>query len=320
VLLGGRLLILRALKLGDLLCAIPALRGLARAFPDQERILAAPAWLEPLVELVDVDGHRAVDRLVAVGELEPLPPAFSGCEIAVNLHGRGPESHRLLLAVRPQRTLWFEHPEVPASAGAPAWRAGEHEIARWCRMLAAYGVAADPADIHLQLPARPGTAGVVRGSGATVLHPGASSPARRWPLERFAVVARAERERGREVQITGTGGEVELAYGLADAAGLPHDAVLAGRTELVELAHTIARAGRVVCGDTGVAHLAFALSTPSVVLFGPTSPAHWGPRSNDGIHRVLWADRRGDPHGEATDPGLLRIQPEEVIAALEELP
>ena len=310
-----RLVILRALKLGDLLTAVPALRALARAFPGHERLLAAPAWLEPLVRLIDAGGRRAIDRLVAVGELEPLPPVLSGCEVVVNLHGRGPESHNVLLELRPERVLWFENIQVPASAGAPPWRADEHEVVRWCRLLSAYGMTADPAEIKLRLPASAGFA-----PRTTVVHPGASSAARQWPVERFAAVARAERTRGRNVVVTGSGGERSLARRVADAAGLPVGSVLAGRTDLLELARTIAAAGRVVCGDTGVAHLAVALATPSVTVFGPTSPAHWGPRGDDGIHRVLWAGRRGDPHATLPDPGLLDIGPEQVISALAELP
>jgi ADP-heptose:LPS heptosyltransferase len=75
----------------------------------------------------------------------------------------------------------------------------------------------------------------------------------------------------------------------------------------------------VACGDTGVAHLATALGTPSVVLFGPTPPAEWGPPPDPG-HAVLWAGRRGDPHAAAPDPGLLAITVLDVVAALQGLP
>ena len=311
-----RLLVLRALKLGDFLTAIPALRALAAAFPEHERILAAPGWLKPLVELVAAPpAKRAIHRLVPVRELEPLPPTVHGSECAVNLHGCGPQSHRLLLAARPGRVLWFEHTQVPESAGAPRWRPDEHEVVRWCRLLSEYGIAAEPSDIHLRLPASR-----VRASGATLIHPGASCAARRWPLERFAAVAQAERRRGRSVLITGSREESELAHLVADAAGVPPGGVVAGRTNLLELAATVASAGRVVCGDTGIAHLASAFDVPSVVVFGPTSPARWGPLGNGAAHRVLWAGRSGDPHGSQPDPGLLEIEPEQVIAALAELP
>jgi ADP-heptose:LPS heptosyltransferase len=310
-----RLLILRPLKLGDLLTAVPALRGLARAYPHHERILAAPVWLEPLVELIDADGRRALDRVVDVGELERLPPQLHGCELAVNLHGRGPQSHRLLLETRARGFTWFEHPEVPASAGAPAWRPDEHEVVRWCRLLAEHGITAEAAELELRLPRRDG-----RDRTTTVIHPGASSPARQWPVERFAAVARAERRRGRRVLVTGTPPERRLARRLVDAADLPAEAVLAGRTDLRELTQALASAGRLVCGDTGVAHLAVALGTPSLTLFGPTSPAHWGPPGGDPRHRALWTGGCGDPHARRPDPALLEIGAEEVLTALEELP
>ena len=93
----------------------------------------------------------------------------------------------------------------------------------------------------------------------------------------------------------------------------------AGRTTLSQLAQLVARAAVVVCGDTGMAHLASAFCTPSVVLFGPVSPAAWGPPA-DGPHLVLWhGDGTGDPHADAPDPALLRITPDEVIAAVSRL-
>jgi ADP-heptose:LPS heptosyltransferase len=95
--------------------------------------------------------------------------------------------------------------------------------------------------------------------------------------------------------------------------------VLAGRTDIVELAALIAAAGRVVCGDTGVAHLATAVATPSVVLFGPTPPTRWGPPATR-HHVALWAGRDGDPQGREPDPGLLALTVGDVIDTLDALP
>ena len=95
--------------------------------------------------------------------------------------------------------------------------------------------------------------------------------------------------------------------------------MLAGRTDLLGLAALVAVAGRVVCGDTGVAHLATALRTPSVVIFGPTSPALWGPPPARPEHISLWAGRPGNPHASQADAGLLAIGVEEVAAALDRL-
>jgi ADP-heptose:LPS heptosyltransferase len=152
------------------------------------------------------------------------------------------------------------------------------------------------------------------------VHPGAASAARRWPAERFAAVARAEADDGRSVVVTGTPGEVNLAEEVAARAGLLDNSVVAGRTDLRGLAAFVAAAGRVVCGDTGLAHLATALRTPSVVLFGPVSPAHWGPPPDRPWHRALWAGRTGDPHADTPDAGLLEIGVPDVVTALADLP
>jgi ADP-heptose:LPS heptosyltransferase len=295
----------RALGLGDLLTAVPALRALARAFPGHRRVLAAPEALGELAALA-----RAVDEVADCAPLAPLPERLRDADVAVNLHGRGPQSHELLLAAQPRVLVAFAHARVWPRG--PRWRAGEHEVARWCRLLAESGIEADPADLAI---ARPAVAAPPAARGATLIHPGAASAARRWPAERWAAVARAELRAGRPVAITGGAGERDLAVAVAAAAGLPEGAVLAGRTSLLELAAAVAAAARVTCGDTGVAHLATALGTPSVVLFGPTPPAEWGPPPH-GPHTVLWAGRTGDPHGGAPDPGLLAIGADEVSAAL----
>ncbi len=302
---SARLVALRALGLGDLLTALPALRALREAFPAHRLILAAPRALAPLAHL-----SGAVDEVIDTVPLAPLPAALHGADVAANLHGRGPESHGVLLAAHPRRMLAFAHPEVPESRGGPKWRA-EHEVARWCRLLEESGIPADPRRLDLPAPVSSLSVG-----GVTLVHPGAASAARRWPAERFAAVARAERYAGREVLVTGSAGETELAHQVARAAGLPSGAVFAGRTDLLELAAVVAAAARVVCGDTGVAHLATAFGTPSVVLFGPTSPHGWGPPAERPWHQALWTGRTGDPHAAWTDPGLLEISVADVLEAL----
>ena len=175
--------VLRALGLGDLLTAIPALRALADAFPRHPRLLAAPAELAPLAR-----ASGAVDEVVpAEGLAEPLHRRLHGAGLAVNLHGRGPESHDLLAATEPRRLVAFAHPAVPASSQGPRWRPDEHEVARWCRLLEESGIAADPGRLDLELPPGP----VPHGAGGR--HPG--PPGRGQPVA--ALAARTVR-RGRQ--------------------------------------------------------------------------------------------------------------------------
>jgi ADP-heptose:LPS heptosyltransferase len=321
------LLVLRALGLGDLLTGVPALRALRRARPGHRLVLAGPPGLAPLVRLTG-----AVDELLpAQGVAAPPRLSWTGPppELAVNLHGRGPGSTRSLAALAPGHLWSFAPPPAgrpappsatpdgsgpssdgpeagppgaetgPSGGGAgPVWRAGEHEVERWCRLVTHYGAPADPADLLLAEPEVESPA-----PGAVVVHPGAASGARRWPVERFAAVARALEGDGHRVVVTAGPAERDLARAVAEPM----------ETDLATLAALVAGAALVLCGDTGIAHLATAYGTPSVVLFGPTPPAEWGPRQ--GPHTALWAGRRGDPHAARPDPGLLELTVPDVLSA-----
>ncbi|MFI7677515.1 glycosyltransferase family 9 protein [Actinophytocola sp. NPDC049390] len=265
------MLVLRALGIGDLLVAVPALRGL-RAVTDR-LVLAAPSWLTPLVALTG-----CVDESLPTPGLGSL--RYRSPDVAVNLHGAGPESIADLLATSPGRVLTHRHPAFPAVAG-PEWVAEQHEVTRWCRLLEWYGIAASPEDLSLS---RPRVASVA--PGAVVVHPGASEAARRWDVDGFAAVARALAVDHRVV-VTGSAAERDLARAVAARAGLPESAVLAGRLDLARLAAAVADAAAVVCNDTGVGHLATAYGVPSVVLFGPTPPERWGPPPERARHVAL---------------------------------
>jgi ADP-heptose:LPS heptosyltransferase len=302
VALTPRVLVLRALGIGDLLTAVPALRGIRRALPGHELVLAAPESLRPLVELVD-----AVDRLLPTEELTPIEWAGEPPEVAVDLHGCGPQSHRLLTRLSPGRLVAFDC--SAAEVTGPAYDPEEHEVRRWSRLVAeAFGVAVDPRDLGI---ARPPVAPPV--DGAVVIHVGAASRARRWPPGRFAEVASWCRAHGLPVAVTGGAHDVGAAELVVRRAGLPASACWAGRTGLEELAALVAHARLVVSGDTGVAHLATAYRRPSVTLFGPVHPRHWGPPDDPRHQVVAHGSGQGDPHGDDLDPALSRITVDEVL-------
>jgi ADP-heptose:LPS heptosyltransferase len=300
------ILVLRALGVGDLATAVPALRGLRAAFPDETLALAAPAWLTPLVDLVG-----GVDRVLPTAGLAGPAWAIAPPRLAVNLHGRGPESHRLLLAANPGELWAFANPQAGHPHG-PRWIEQEHEVSRWSRLTSYYGVATDWSELSLRVP----THAVRR--GVTIIHPGAKSASRRWPPGRYALVARALAARGHRIVVTGSAGETDLAARVVREAGLPHTAMMAGRTGVGELAALVAHARLVISGDTGIAHLATAYRTPSVVLFGPMPPSRWGPPPGREYHRAIWhgsTAERGDDPGPDISPALLLISVEEVLAA-----
>jgi ADP-heptose:LPS heptosyltransferase len=298
-------LILRALGLGDFLTAVPAYRGLRHAFPEATITLAGPAVLEPLAALTG-----AIDQLLPVNGLGELSEMSPSPDLAVNLHGAGPESIGDLLATGAWRLLTHSHPRYPGIAG-PGWCEEVHEVERWTRLLTLEGIPADPTDLQLAKPAH--SSAIL---DAVIMHPGAKAEARRWPVSRFAEVARGLGVAGHRVVITGSVSERARCLAVAGLAGLGQDSVVAGELDLGGLAALVAGARLVVSGDTGIAHLASAYATPSVILFGPTSPERWGPPAKNPA-TVLWRGVTGDPHGQRVNPALLAIESDEVLEAAE---
>lgn len=291
-------LVLRALGLGDALTAVPALRGLRRLYGDRPLLLAGhepvSGWLSRL---------GVVDAVVPTDGLSVQPPGRSlGRHTAVNLHGRGPQSHLLLQSGSPDELIAFDCPAACYKSNT-RWRLDEHEVDRWCRVVRDAGGTCSPDDLRLSVDRAP--------DGAVVIHPGAVNAARQWPASRWIEVADELGADGRHVVLTGS--EVELCARIAAAAGVED---LSGQLPLDEFASLIASAEVLLSGDTGVAHIATAVGTRSVTLFGPTPPAWWGPAIDPDLHTVLYrGSRPGDPHADHPDEALLRITVPEVLQA-----
>jgi ADP-heptose:LPS heptosyltransferase len=134
-------------------------------------------------------------------------------------------------------------------------------------------------------------------------------------------VARTLAGSGHRVVVTGSAAERPLAERIARLAGLPPTAVLAGGTDVGDLAAVVAHARLVICGDTGAAHLATAYATPSVVLFAGMSPAKWGPPPDRPRHRVLWHEALAGlaAPADGPHPALAAIDVPQVLAAVDQV-
>jgi len=299
------LLVLRALKLGDLLVAVPALHGLRRAFPQHRLLYAAQGWLEDAVALVG-----GFELLPTHGLDEPLALQAGTVDVAVNLHGRGPESQSRLEALEANRIIAHRS----ASQPGPSWQDGIHERVRWAGLLQWHGIHADPGELFLKTP---GIA--TEHPGATLVHVGAAYGSRLWPAERFAMVAARLREAGHHVLFTGGAADRVRAADVAQRAGAGPAAVLAGKQSLAQFAALVAQARLVVSADTGAAHLASAYGRPSVVLFGPAPPEEWGPPPGPHIALTKAELRRGDTFASDPDPAILAVSVQDVLDAVREL-
>jgi heptosyltransferase-1 len=154
------------------------------------------------------------------------------------------------------------------------------------------------------------------GQPAVLVNPGAGWGAKRWPVERYAAVARGLVERGNRVLVNAGPGEECLAQVLAKHTD-GRATLLGGQlSQLIAVTRRIALA---IAGDTGPLHLACALERPVVGIYGPTAPSRNGPFGTR--FKVLRSpeSRRDHTRREAPEAGLLTIDPEAVLQAADEL-
>ena len=149
-----------------------------------------------------------------------------------------------------------------------------------------------------------------------LINPGAGWGAKRWPVERYAAVARHFAEAGFRILINVGPGEEELSRTICQEAG---SAALPLQCSLAQLIAATRRVSLAIAGDTGPLHLACALGRPVVGIYGPTDPVRNGPWGSS--FRVLRSpeSRRDHTRYEAPEAGLLTIQPDAVVRAAEEL-
>jgi ADP-heptose:LPS heptosyltransferase len=307
--LPQRVLLLRALKLGDLLCAVPALRALRAALPQAEIVLVGLPWAREFVARFGryLDGFREFPGWPGLPERTPdlhAVPAFLAAvraerfDLAVQMHGSGSVVNEVVALFGTRHCAGFFEPGswCPEPGQFLPWPEQGLELRRLLRLVEFLGAPARGE--HLEFPltdddfeelaALPGARTLAPGEYVCV-HPGASVAERRWPAAHFAAVARQLARRGWRVVLTGSAGEAALTAEVARAAGAAA-LDLAGRTGLGSLGALVAGARLLVCNDTGVSHVAAGLRTPSVVLSTGDNPRRWAPP--DAVrHRVLPGDR-----------------------------
>ena len=158
--------------------------------------------------------------------------------------------------------------------------------------------------------------GAARGGCAVLINPGAGWGAKRWPVERYATVAQKLTERGCRVFVNAGPGEEPIADVIVQQTAGAATPLAPSLENLIALTRRVAL---VIAGDTGPLHLACALGKPVVGIYGPTDPSRNGPFGTR--FKVLRhpESRRDHSRREAPEAGLLTIQPEQVLAAADEL-
>jgi heptosyltransferase I len=155
-----------------------------------------------------------------------------------------------------------------------------------------------------------------RGEPVVLLNPGAGWGSKRWPVERYALVASALGARGFRVLVNAAPGEEALAK-VVEAQS--NRAALPVRCSLPQLIAINRRVALAIGGDTGPIHLACALGRPVVGIYGPTDPARNGPYGTR--FKILRSPFSQRNHARLDEPeaGLLTISPEDVLQAVDEM-
>jgi heptosyltransferase-2/heptosyltransferase-3 len=163
---------------------------------------------------------------------------------------------------------------------------------------------------------------VVHPGGAQ--NPGSTMLDKRWSPDRYVALLRVLANDGITALLSGSAGERDLCCSIAQQAGCPDDAVLAGQVDLPTLAAVIERAALYVGPDTGVSHMAAAVGTPTVAIFGPTNPRRYrplGPAVRIAAPAESWGipDRDLRRQATATAPTTSEVSVDSVVTACREL-
>jgi heptosyltransferase III len=298
-----RVLVVKIKYIGDVLLCTPVFRGLREAFPEATlTALVASGTEEVLLHHRDVDEVLTVDRVGArtgrragwrtddfrlVRRLRER-----GFDLAIDLTDGDRAAFltwasgaRLRVGFNRERRLrgWAYHRVVPI------WSGLRHRVEADLEALRTLGLPVRPGAPTLDVPPEAEAAAeqllarkrVVRDRDLVLIHPGARWWFKAWPPDRFAALADGiEEELGAQVIIAGGPGDVATAEGIRGQ--MRYSAIpVAGETSILELAAVSRHCRLFVGNDNGPMHIAAAVGTPVVALFGPTNPAEWGP----------WGDR-----------------------------
>lgn len=323
-----RILLLRLERIGDLVMVLDAIADVRAAWPDAEIDLAVGSWNLPLARLVS--GLKNVHTI----DVPWLARGGAGQSWQALIRtARRWKRERYDLVVN------FE-PDIRSNF--LAWLGGaRHRHGYWTGGGGPFltdAIEYDPAR-HVSVNARSlvaravetlaGASARARGSAATSrrlvlpadakgraievlgharrpligVHVSGGRESKQWHLDRFAAVARElARQRNGTIVLTGADSDRAMVQAVADQLGGVSAINLCGQLDLVDLAAVLAALDVFVTGDTGPMHLASAVSTPVVALFGPADPRRYGPTSSR--QRVLRVDLPCSPCG------MVRLPPE----------
>ena len=320
--------------IGDAVLALPVLDALQANFPQDELWAAAREWVGGLFS--PEHGIKGLVRLPEIRNLKSLREASSRLrhlrfDAGLLLTNSFSSALVFRMAGIPERWGYTRDGRGPLlTRGVPLKKGGEirHQSDAYRDLLAGLGIKAPvgAADLHISEEEKAAAEKALIEAGRdlsrplVVLNPGAAyGPAKRWPAERFADLARRFQARNNaDILLIGAADEADIAASIA--FGLERKPLdFTGKTSLRQLMGLISLGRVFVTNDTGPMHIASALGVPVVAIFGPTDPKATGPSRRPSV--VLKKDApcwpcsyRSCPYDQRCMTG---IGPDEVFSAAE---
>jgi len=330
----NRFLIVRLGSLGDVVHGIPVAAALRHEYP-ASRIdwMVDPRYVELLNLVVGLDRRIGVDpRAIRRGEarrrfrqtLRELRD--TGYDAAIDLQGLL-KSAMLARSIRAHQTIGFprRHLREPLArlfyTDAPDPGLATHVIYKNLALLAPLHVTDLRVRFPLEIPRTATTTQIIHRFERreyALVNPGAAWPNKRWPPANFGAVAAAiEREFGWRSLVLWGPGEQELAHEVVAQSG--GAAEISPPTTITDLVGLARGARLMISGDTGPLHIAGAVSTPIVALYGPTRPDRNGPwgLSDVSISRVQQCSCVYERKCRKTERCIDDISVAEVISAVQ---
>ncbi len=332
-----RILLVKLSSFGDVLHTLPTLEALRSTYPAAHIVWLVEAAYAPLLA-----GHPALDEVWEAPRLHPgeLLAGGNPARLRGLLRRLRAQPFDLVLDVQGlfKSAIWVALARSPRKVGYDRTREGSclaltervppydpeaHAVLRYLNL--AHYLGAPPAlpRFYLGLDAGVDTAKLIPGEAGrplAVLHPGTRWASKLWPAASWARLAEwLSRDLGFQVAITGSRADEKLAANICTTSQAPV-LNLAGTTSLPQLAGIFRKTRLAVTTDTGAMHLAAALGTPVVALFGPTAPSRTGPFGEG--HQVVRLGLRCSPcfKRQCPEPRCLNdLTPEMVEAACEKI-
>jgi len=291
---ASKILIVKLGSLGDIIHALPAAAAIRRAFPHSEIDWLADARHRELVDLVPILGRRILIDTSAMSSIARTVGELRARRYDVTLDLQGLLKSAVLARLSgASRVIGFPSDLLRERAARAfytemAGDAQPHVIDKNMSMLKAIGIRTPDLEFPLD-QGNPRAAadarsrlGVPDGTRFAIINPGAAWPNKRWPPVYFAEVARALSARYdlRSLVLWGPG-EEQLAHDIVAASD--GAAAVSARTSVADLLALARASALMISGDTGPMHIAGAVGTPLVGIFGPTDPQRNGPWGEDDL-------------------------------------